>query len=150
MIWAAPEFINSCVEINKLTAIIVDEAFRIHHEVGPGLLESVYECLLADALLDRGLKVARQVLVPIQARGKYFAEAFRADLVVEGVVIVEIKSAERLAPVHKKQLLTYIRLSGMTVGLLINFSGELLKGNIERIVAGEAPDLKNWPPSSLS
>ena len=136
------------MEINDLTAIIVDESYRIHQEVGQGLFESVYECLLADALLSRGLRVARQVAVPIQARGKRFDEGFRADLVVEDLVIVEIKSVERLAAVHKKQVLTYLRLSGIPVGLLINFSGELLKGNIERIVAGVAPDLKNWPPTT--
>ena len=135
------------VEINELTALIVDEAFRIHSEVGPGIFESVYECLLADALEKRGLRVERQVAVPIRVRDRIFDEGFRADLIVESTVIVEIKSVERLAQVHKKQVLTYLRLSGVPVGLLINFSGELLKGNIERIVAGNAPDLKNWPPA---
>jgi GxxExxY protein len=136
------------VEINRLTEQIVHEAYRIHSEIGPGLFESVYECLLADALIKRGLRVERQVSIPIRVRGVDFDEGFRADLVVERLVIVEIKSIERLAPVHKKQLLTYLRLSGMPVGLLINFSGEKLKQNIERIVAGEAPDLKNWPPTN--
>ena len=131
-----------------MTAQIVDEAYRIHSEIGPGLLESVYECLLEDALLKAGLRVERQVAVPIRARNRVFTEGFRADLIVERLVIVEIKSVERLAQVYKKQVLTYLRLSGIPVGLLINFSGELLKGNIERIVAGEAPDLKSWPPTS--
>jgi len=131
------------MEINDLTAVIVDEAYQIHREVGPGLFESVYECLLADALATKGLRVARQVIVPIRARGKAFDEGFRADLVVEDRAIVEIKSIERLAPVHKKQILTYLKLSGIKVGLLINFSGELLKGNIERLVVDGAPDLKS-------
>ncbi|HEX4139206.1 MAG TPA: GxxExxY protein [Candidatus Methylacidiphilales bacterium] len=134
------------MEVNELSGIIVDAAYQIHRDVGPGLLESVYEILLADALTKRSLRVARQVAVPIQVADRYFDEGFRADLVVEGLVIVEIKSVERLAPVHKKQVLTYLKFSGIHVGLLINFSGELLKGNIERIVTGEAPDLKNWPP----
>ncbi len=131
------------MKVNDLTAIIVDEAYRIHQEVGPGLFESVYECLLADALAVKGLRVARQVVVPIRVRDKTFDEGFRADIIVEDVVIVEIKSVERLAQVHKKQVLTYLRLSGIHVGLLINFGGELFKGNVERIVTGQAPDLKN-------
>jgi len=102
---------------------------------------------LADALAAKGIRVERQVGVPIRFKGKIFDEGFRADLVVENRVIVEIKSIERLAPVHKKQVATYLRFTGISVGLLINFGGELLKGNIERIVVGEAPDLKNQPPS---
>jgi GxxExxY protein len=137
------------VETNALTALIVDEAYRIHQEVGPGLFESVYECLLANSLIKKGLRVERQVIVPIRVRGEEFDEGFRADLIVERLVIVEIKSVERLAPVFKKQVLTYLKLSGIQVGLLINFSGELMKGNIERLVAGEAPDLKNWPPTQI-
>jgi GxxExxY protein len=130
------------METNAITAIIVDAAYQIHRDAGPGLFESVYEVLLSDALTLKGLKVARQVAVPIRVGQRQFDEGFRADLIVEDRVIVEIKSVERLAGVHKKQVLTYIRLSGIHVGLLINFGGELLKGNIERIVAGGAPDLK--------
>jgi len=129
------------MKTNDITAIIVDAAYQIHRDVGPGLFELVYEVLLSDALTRRGLKVAR-VVVPIRVGERQFDEGFRADLMVEDRVIVEIKSIERLAGVHKKQVLTYIRLSGLQVGLLINFGGELLKGNIERIVAGDAPDLK--------
>ncbi|HEX4141747.1 MAG TPA: GxxExxY protein [Candidatus Methylacidiphilales bacterium] len=105
------------METNALTAIIVDEAYRIHQEIGPGLFESVYECVLANALKKRGLRVERQVIVPICVRGEEFDEGFRADLIVEGLVIVEIKSVERLAPVFKKQVLTYpqaVRHSGRT------------------------------------
>jgi iron complex transport system substrate-binding protein len=131
------------MEINKLTGRIVDAALRLHKDVGPGLLESVYEVLLADRLRAEGLLVERQKPVPIRLDGKIFDEGFRADLVVNGTVIVEIKSIERLTGVHKKQLLTNLRFSGLRIGLLINFGGEFLKGNVERIVLGEAPDLKN-------
>ena len=133
---------SSAMETNDITAIIVDEAYKIHRDVGPGLLETVYEVLLADALVLRGLKVERQVAVPIRVRERHFEEGFRADIIVEDLVIVETKSVDHLAGVHKKQVLTYLRFSGKRVGLLINFGGELLKGNIERIVDGDAPDLK--------
>ncbi len=131
------------VETNEITALIVEAAYRIHQKVGPGLFESVYEVVLANALSKQGLKISRQVIIPIRIDDLQFDEGFRADLVVENQVIIEIKSIERLAPVHKKQVLTYLKLSGIHVGLLINFGGELLKGNIERLVAGAAPDLKN-------
>ena len=128
---------------NDITAAIVDAAYHIHREIGPGLLESVYELVLVDALQSKGLKVVRQVPIPIRIGGKVFDEGFRADLLVEDSVIVEIKSVERLARVHKKQVLTYLRLSGIPIGLLINFGGDLLKGNIERLVEGHAPDLRD-------
>jgi GxxExxY protein len=130
------------MELNDVTAIIVDAAYQIHRDVGPGLFESVYELVLADTLTSKGLSVARQVVIPIRFGGKIYDEGFRADLVVEGRVIVEIKSLEQLARVHRKQVLTYLKLSGIAVGLLINFGGDLLKGNIERLVAGEAENLK--------
>jgi GxxExxY protein len=130
------------MQTNDVTALIVKAAYRIHHEVGPGLFESVYEIVLADALAAAGLRVARQVPIPVRISDKIFDEGFRADLFVEERVIVEIKSVEHLAPIHKKQLLTYLRLSGISVGLLINFGGERLKGNIERLVVGDAPNLK--------
>jgi len=130
------------MELNDITAIIVDAAYHIHREIGPGLFESVYELVLADALEEKGLSVSRQVIIPIQVGEKVYDEGFRADLVVEGSVIVEIKSLEQLARVHRKQVLTYLKLSGMPVGLLINFGGELLKGNIERLVVGDAENLK--------
>jgi len=133
------------MDVNDVSGIVVDAAYQIQREVGPGLLESVYEILLADALTARGLRVARQVAIPIRINDRPFDEGFRADLVVEGLVIVEIKSVEHLAAVHKKQVLTYLKFSGIHVGLLINFSGELLKGNIERIITGQAPDLKKGP-----
>jgi GxxExxY protein len=134
------------MEINKITGAIVDAAYRIHEEAGPGLLESVYERILADILTGQGLLVERQVAIPIQYAGKIYDEAFRADLIVEKCVIVEIKSVDRLAPIHKKQVLTYLKLSGIKVGLLINFGGGYLKGNMERLAAPGAPPLPS-PPS---
>ncbi len=131
------------METNQITEVVVDCAYRVHKELGPGLLESVYEVILADALTGRGLEVRRQEPVLIRLGNKVFEEGFRADLIVEQKVIVEIKSVEQLARVHQKQLLTYLKLTGLPVGLLINFGGDLLKGNIERIVAEKAPDLKN-------
>ena len=119
---------------NSIATCVINSALEIHKEVGPGLLESVYEVLLADALAESGFAVERQKSIPIHFRGKSFDEGFRADLVVGGVVLVELKSVESLARVHKKQVLTYLRLSQLKLGLLINFGGELLKGNIERLV----------------
>jgi GxxExxY protein len=133
------------MELNLISEVIVDAAYHVHRALGPGLLESVYEVILADALRARGLTVERQKPITIRFGGKTFDEGFRADLVVEGQVIVELKSVEQLARVHKKQVLTYLKLSGLKLGLLINFGGELLKGNIERLVVGDAPDLKQSP-----
>jgi GxxExxY protein len=128
---------------DEIAQVIVECAFELHRELGPGLLESVYEVLLADALRAKGLSVERQKPIPICFRGKRFDEGFRADLLVEELVLVELKSAEALARVHRKQVLTYLRLTGLQLGLLINFGGELLKGNIERLVNGleEPPSL---------
>jgi len=119
---------------NAIAKIIIQAAFDLHKEVGPGLLESVYEILLADMLREHGLEVRRQLPIPVSFRGKLFDEGFRADLVVADLVLVELKSIETLARVHRKQVLTYLRLSGFKLGLLINFGGELLKGNVERLV----------------
>ena len=134
------------METNKITGMVVELAYRMHEELGPGLFESVYEAVLADMLVAKGLAVQRQVGVPIHFAGKTYNEGFRADIIVEGRVIIEIKSIDRLAPVHKKQVLTYLKLSGISVGLLINFGGELLKGNIERLALPDAPILPEPPP----
>ena len=119
---------------NEISQIIVDTAFQIHKRLGPGLLESVYEVILTHALDRRGLKVARQVPVPIVFDGIKYDEGFRADLIVEDKVIVELKSVEKIAPVHKKQLLTYLRLADKRLGLLINFGLELIRDGISRVV----------------
>lgn len=121
-------------ELNRITGGVVDEAVRIHIDPGPGLMESVYEVVLAKKLADRGLKVIRQRPVPITYEGHTFEEAFRLDLLVEDQVVVELKSVEELAPVHFKQVLTYLRLLDLRVGLLINFGAPVLKEGIHRIV----------------
>ncbi len=124
------------VEHNLLTGNIVNAAFLIHKQLGPGLLETVYETVLFNELKNRGLHVERQKPIPVSFKGQDFDEGFRADLVVEEKVIVELKSVEHIIPVHKKQLLTYLRLTGMRVGLLINFGEYLLKDGVSRIVNG--------------
>jgi len=120
--------------INEVSGMVVDEALRLHEELGPGLLESVYEVLLYHRLQRRGLDVARQVMIPIRADGIVFDEGFRADLIVENVVIVELKSTDQFHPVHAKQLLTYLRLTNKSLGLIINFGLPLLKHGIKRII----------------
>ena len=121
-------------DLNSISGTIVDAAFHIHSALGPGLLESVYEVVLAHELEKRGLKVERQVPVPIVFDGIRFDEGFRADLIVDGCIIVELKSVEQLAPVHSKQLLTYLRLLDYRLGLLINFGAPVIKDGIRRIV----------------
>jgi GxxExxY protein len=127
------------LEIDDITAQVVDAAIRLHSRIGPGLLETVYESLLAAALARQGLRVRQQVPIDIVDEGQAFPAAFRIDLLVEEQVIVEIKSVERLAPVHGKQVMTYLRLSGLQVGLLINFNTALLKDGLRRIVNGYRP-----------
>jgi GxxExxY protein len=121
---------------NEIADRVMDAAFQIHRELGPGLLESVYEVILARKFTDTGLLVERQVPVPIQFQGILFDEGFRADLFVEQKVIIELKSVERLQPVHSKQLLTYLRLTGCRLGLLINFGENLMKDGFKRVVNG--------------
>jgi GxxExxY protein len=118
---------------NKLGEKILDFAFEIHTELGPGLLETVYEVILAHELRQIGLNVQRLKAVPIVYRGIHFDEGFRADLIVENKVIVELKSIESLAPVHAKQVLTQLRLTGLRLGYLINFGEEHLKRGIKRL-----------------
>ena len=118
--------------MEKVVSIIIESAFRIHRSLGPGLLESVYETLLEDKLKKEGLSVERQKTISINSNGHYFPDAFKADLVVEGVII-ELKSVEQLLPVHKKQLLTYLRLSDLPLGILINFGSAYLKDGIKRV-----------------
>ena len=121
---------------NEIAKIIVDVAYHVHKRLGPGLLESVYETVLAFELEKRGLKIERQVPVAIVYEGMKFDEGLRADLIVENKVIVELKSVETVAPVHKKQLLTYLRLTDKRLGLLINFGSELIRDGISRVVNG--------------
>ena len=127
---------NTSLSENQLSKIILDAAFKVHTRTGPGLLETVYEVVLAHELRKQGLHVERQVPVPIRYDELEFEEGFRADLIVEGKVIVELKSVEKLVPVHGKQVLTQLRLSGHKLGLLINFGEVRLKDGIERIANG--------------
>ncbi len=116
-----------------MARVVVDAALHVHKVLGPGLLESVYERVLAYELEHRGLRVARQVPVSVRYGDLLFDEGFRADMVVEGLVILELKSVELLLPVHKKQLLTYLRMADLRLGLLINFGAPLLKEGISRV-----------------
>ncbi len=121
---------------NEIATIVVDAAFKVHTTLGPGLLESVYEVVLSYELEKRGLKIERQKLIPVVYEGVTITEGFLADIIVEGKVVVELKSVELIAPVHKKQLLTYLRLLDARLGLLINFGSALIKNGITRIVNG--------------
>ena len=121
---------------NEIGKIVVDAAVSVHRQLGPGLLESVYETVLAHELRDRGLGVDRQVPVPIEYHGIRFDEGFRADLIIEGKVILELKSVETVSSAHKKQVLTYLRLTGLKLGFLLNFGEALMRDGITRIVNG--------------
>jgi GxxExxY protein len=120
-------------DIEDLAHLTVDCGLRIHRDLGPGLLESVYEAVMAASLLREGLAVERQKPIPIEFEGIRLAEGFRADLVVEGQLLIEVKSVDRLAPVHAKQLLTYLRLSRRPLGLLMNFGGTIFREGLRRL-----------------
>ena len=126
-------------DINDVTGEIVDAAYKLHTQLGPGLLESVYETVLARSLERRGLVVSQQHTVSFEFEGIHFEEGLRVDLLVENNVVVELKSVEKLAPVHAKQLLTYLRLLRLPVGLLINFGAPTLKEGLRRIVNNYKP-----------
>ena len=120
--------------LDEITGAIVDASVKLHQGLGPGLLESVYEALLAKELVRRGFRVERQKPVNFEYDGLRFDEGFRADLLVEGIVVVELKSVETVLPVHKKQLLTYLKLLHLPVGLLINFGAPVLREGLHRLV----------------
>jgi len=121
---------------NEIGSIIIDTAVNLHRELGPGLLESVYEVILMKLLVKRGLAVQRQVSIPIEFAGEYFDEGFRIDLFIEGKVIIELKSVEKIADIYKKQLLTYLKLTNTKLGYILNFGAGLMKDGIVRIVNG--------------
>jgi GxxExxY protein len=121
---------------NIIGTIVLEAAIHVHRELGPGLLETVYEVILARELSDRGLNVERQVAVPILFKGIRFEEGFRADMVIEKKVLLELKSVERISPAHKKQVQTYLRLTGLRLGYLLNFGEAVLKSGITRCVNG--------------
>lgn len=121
-------------DIDEISGDVIDVAIRLHRDLGPGLMESVYEVLLAGRLMKMGYAVARQQPVDIDFDGMRFEGAFKIDLLIDQRLVVEIKSIERLLPVHAKQLLTYLRLTNQPVGLLINFGGATLKEGLKRLV----------------
>jgi iron complex transport system substrate-binding protein len=121
-------------DIEELARVAIDCGFKIHSELGPGMLESFYEAVLAGSLTKRGLAVQRQKPIVVEYDGMRFAEGFRADIIVENRLIVEVKSVERLAPVHGKQLLTYLRLSEQPLGLLMNFGCATFREGLKRVV----------------
>lgn len=125
-------------DIDQISGDVLDVALRLHRELGPGLLESVYEAVLAAKLIGLGYSVARQQPVDIEFEGQRFENAFRIDLLVDKRLVVEIKSVERLTAAHAKQVLTYLRLTRQPVGLLINFAGATLKEGVRRIVNDHA------------
>jgi GxxExxY protein len=134
---------------NEIGSVVVDCAVALHRDLGPGLLETVYEVTLARALERRGLSVQRQVAVPIEYEGESFAEGFRADLIVESKVLLELKSVERVTPAHKKQLLTYLRLTGLKLGYLLNFGEALMRDGITRTINGSLDPIPLSPFDSM-
>jgi len=127
------------IDIDRISGDVIDVAIRLHRDLGPGLLESVYEMVLAARLAQMGYSVARQRAIDIEFEGLRFPAAFRIDMLVDEQLLVEIKSVEKLSPVHSKQLLSYLRLTGQPVGLLLNFGGETLKEGIRRLVNDHKP-----------
>ena len=119
---------------NEIGSILIRSAIQIHRKIGPGLFESVYESVLENQLQKEGLTTERQVGIPIEFEGIQFDEGFRADLVIENKVIVELKCVEKIGKIHQKQLLTYLKLSGKHLGFLLNFNEILLKNGVYRIV----------------
>ncbi len=125
---------NQRSSVEELSSVVVDCGYRLHVGVGPGLLESVYEALLVEMLKEKGLSVRRQVVVPIQWKGTRLEEGFRVDILIENAFLVELKSVEKLIPIHFKQVLTYLRLLALPIGLLINYGAPTFKEGIHRIV----------------
>ena len=119
--------------LESLAKIAVDCGFKLHDQLGPGLLESVYEILLCESLKQRGLTVERQKVIAIKYNGETLDEGFRADLIVEGHLLIEVKSVEHFAPVHGKQVLTYLRLMNLPLGLLMNFGSVTFRDGLKRI-----------------
>ncbi len=124
---------------NEIAKIVVDAAYKIHTTLGPGLLESAYQAILAYELRNRGLKIETEIMMPVNYEGLSLDIGYRADIIVEDAVIIELKSVEQVADVHKKQLLTYLKVSDKRLGLLINFGAPLIKQGITRIINGNLP-----------
>ena len=119
--------------LEDIAKISVDCGFHLHRDIGPGLFESVYEILLFESLKEKGLSVERQKIIPITFKGRVLEEAFRADLVVENQILIELKSTERYVPVHAKQVITYLRLMDLPLGFLMNFGAATFKEGVKRL-----------------
>ena len=124
---------NRLARADELTSIVINCGLALHQEIGPGLLESVYEQVLADRLVAIGLQVERQKPVSIVIDGRTYPEAFRYDLLVQDLLLIELKSIEKLGPIHSKQALTYIRLMNLPIGLVLNFGSETFRQGIRRV-----------------
>lgn len=127
------------MNVETIATIAIDCGLKIHQKLGPGLLESAYEAVLAHSLELRGLRVERQKLIPITYEGLTVEGGFRADILIENALLIELKSIDRLAPVHGKQVLTYLRFLELPIGLLMNFGGETFKEGLRRIVNNHTP-----------
>ena len=127
--------------VNELTEIVIGRAIEVHRALGPGLLESAYEICLRRELSLRGIPFERQVAIPVEYKGVKLDCGYRADLIVAGKILVEIKSVDQLAPIHEAQLLSYLKLSGLKIGLLINFNERVLTHGIRRKVLGPAEEV---------
>lgn len=123
-------------ERNRLTGIVLDASIEVHKNLGPGLLESIYESCLCDELSNRGLRCERQVALPIHYKGKKLDETFKIDVLIEDEIVVELKAVEKILPIHEAQLLTYLRLAKTRLGLLINFNVPRLKDGFKRLING--------------
>lgn len=128
------------IEYNALTELVIKSAIEVHKELGPGLLESVYETCLVKVLLENGLKIQSQIKIPIIFRKETLDKHFILDILVNEVLVLEIKSIEKIMPIHEAQLVTYLKLAGKKLGLLINFNEDLLKNGIRRRINGDLND----------
>ena len=138
------------MDVEKLAQVAVDVGLKVHRDLGPGMLESVYEAVVATQLAKAGVPVERQKMIAVEYDGDFYQEAFRVDLLLGGKLIIEVKSIEQLVPIHTRQLLTYLRMSKLSVGLLMNFGAPTFRQGLKRIVndyeaAGTSPLLINQP-----
>jgi GxxExxY protein len=131
------------LDVEELSAIAVDCGLKVHMDLGPGMLESAYEAVLAHLLMQKGLSVERQKVIPITYQGLAIDQGFRADLVIDGQLLIELKTVERLLPVHARQVMTYLKFTGLRVGLLMNFSGATFKEGLKRLVLQHSDTIKS-------
>ena len=129
-------------DIEQLVKVVIATGLKLHIDLGPGLMESVYEAVLASRLERLGMRVTRQVPVKIEVDGLIFPDAFRADMIVENKLLIELKSVENVKPVHVKQVLTYLRLANLSIGLLMNFGADQFKDGLKRLVNNHVTDFR--------